>query len=97
MSANTPARVAAAVLIAGVILAGQLGDRAHGATLAPVARTLPACPNDENTHQPQHPCVWIGTLDGNGVGASFRIYRDGRLKMITDARARELRGIGSAS
>lgn len=84
-----PARIASAVILAAAILAGQLADRAHADT----GRTLPACASDENTGEPQHPCVWVGTVDGNGVGLSFRIYRDGRLKYVSDARARELRGL----
>lgn len=53
-------------------------------------RTLPLCLSDEG--ESAFPCVWVAPLMGNHKGHSFRIYRDGRVKLISDPRAFELAG-----
>jgi len=55
-----------------------------------VHRTLPLCLSDEG--ESAFPCVWVAFAQGNKEGHSFRIYRDGRVKLISDNRAFELAG-----
>lgn len=63
----------------------------------PVKHILPACPSDEG--EQIGPCVWIGTVDGNQTGRSFRVRVNphdhllpGKIDYIPDWRARMLRG-----
>jgi hypothetical protein len=55
-----------------------------------VHRTLPLCLSDEG--ESAFPCVWVAFAQGDKQGHSFRIYRDGRVKLISDSRAFELAG-----
>lgn len=57
---------------------------------APIHRNLRACLSDEG--ESAFPCAWDAKHMGNGQGHSFRIYRDGRVKLISDARAFHLLG-----
>jgi hypothetical protein len=54
-------------------------------------RTLPVCAVEDASYGPV-PCVWPAFATGNGTGHSFRVYRDGHFKYITDRRAFELVG-----
>lgn len=54
-------------------------------------RVLRPCLSDEG--ESAFPCVWDAIHRGNLSGHSFRIYRDGRVKLISDARALELLGL----
>jgi hypothetical protein len=63
----------------------------------PVKHILPACPSDEG--EQIGPCVWIGSVDGNKTGRSFRVRVNpkdhllpGKVDYIPDWRARMLRG-----
>lgn len=92
----------AAVVGLTVAALGQSADAADGSewvtdshgnhhlALHPV-RILPPCAVEDASSGPV-PCVWFAPSMGNGRGHSFRVYRDGHFKFITDRRAFQLIG-----
>ena len=84
--------VASIALILWALFAVVLPAVAQADTsrIGEVHRTLPLCLSDEG--ESAFPCVWVAFYQGNGEGHSFRIYRDGRVKWITNTRAFQLAG-----
>lgn len=83
LAALTGAAFGASAILGIALSAPARGDEAHH-------RTLRACLSDEG--ESAFPCAWYAPGMGNHRGHSFRIYRDGRVKQITDARAFALLG-----
>jgi hypothetical protein len=86
----TVALLLGVVIGASLILGIALTAPAHAAEVNHHHRILRACLSDEG--ESAFPCAWYAPGMGNHLGHSFRIYRDGRVKQITDARAFELLG-----
>lgn len=64
---------------------------AHTERPAPHARTIAACPTDEGADgQGIRPCAYDARHQGNGLGQSFLVTRDGHTVPITHARAHQL-------
>lgn len=88
---NNPMRLGLAVVATTAILAGVDAATAEAHADNPHVRILPACTIEDASSGPV-PCVWFAPAMGNGKGHSFRVYRDGRVKYITDRRAFALIG-----
>ena len=67
-------RKLATMTVIAVALAGfaPAGVMAH-AKPAPIARQVPACTHEDGSGQPL--CIWRGDARGNGVGATYIVYR----------------------
>lgn len=83
--------VAATTAILGGINAATVESAAATPGVSSPARTLPLCAVEDASSGPV-PCVWVAFAQGNGTGHSFRVYRDGRFKYISDRRAYALAG-----
>jgi hypothetical protein len=90
MKSINPYRVGLAVAALAAAVIGTVTASTEQAQAVEPHRTLPLCASDEG--ESDYPCVWVAFAQGNGRGHSFRIYRDGRVKQITDRRAFELAG-----
>jgi hypothetical protein len=88
-------KITGAILVAVVLFMVVLvnAPRAHAAPAEHVRanRYLPVCSVEDASSGPV-PCVWPAFAAGNNEGRSFRVYRDGHFKHISDARAFELVG-----
>lgn len=88
-----PYRLGLTVAAATAVLAGfgaATAEAAHADYAHVRQPTLRLCASDEG--ESAYPCVWVAPVMGNGRGHSFRIYRDGRVKQISDRRAFALAG-----
>lgn len=99
MSTKNKARVLLVVWLVTCVVLLLLtfnGGAAKADNIPPTnGRTLPACTSEDGSFGPK-PCVWLAVVThdmpavGNGSGDSFRVYRSGRIKTITDRRAYQL-------
>lgn len=84
----------AALVAALALLWTSLPDVGHAAPVTSMTvadgYTVRACLSDEG--ESAFPCAWHAPSMGNHRGHSFRIFRDGRVRLITDARAFHLLG-----
>lgn len=83
-------KITGAILVAAVLFMFALANAPRAEAQPYTGNTLRLCLSDEG--ESAFPCVWVAFAQGNGMGDSFRIYRDGRVKQISDARAFELAG-----
>lgn len=83
-------KITGAILVALVLFTFGMANAPKAQAAPYTGRTLPLCLSDEG--ESAFPCVWVAFAQGNHKGHSFRIYRDGRVKQISDARAFELAG-----
>jgi hypothetical protein len=86
-------KITGAILIGLVLLTFGLANAPRAEATPGVSapdRVMRPCLSDEG--ESSFPCVWYAPGMGNHEGHSFRIYRDGRVKQISDRRAFNLLG-----
>lgn len=90
-------KITGAILVAAVLFVFTLANapkaeaETHPSDHVRSNRYLPVCTVEDASSGPV-PCVWPAFAVGNDEGRSFRVYRDGRVKYISDRRAFELVG-----